>query len=426
MVNLLIKGGRVISPADNLDDELDVLIEDGTIRRIAPNLPGVEALVLEARGHIVAPGFVDLHVHLREPGDTDSETLESGLRAAVAGGFTAVCPMPNTRPVNDEPELTRAMIEKARDLGLARIFPIAAVSEGSRGERLTDFERLCKAGAVAFSDDGRPVKTDALLRQALRQAQRLGVPIIDHCEDLRLSAGGVINAGSVAERLNLLGIPNRSEEACVARDIQACAAEGGAIHIAHLSTAEALERVRAAKREGIRVTCEVTPHHLALTENDVAVYGTSAKMNPPLRGTADREAILRGLADGTVDAIATDHAPHAPERKALPMATAPFGVIGLETAVAVALRELVQPGRISLGRMIELFTSGPAGVIHRPLGRLKENGPAHLTIIDPRLEWVYSAAQGYSKSQNSPFDGWRFRGAVRWSLVAGKLVYQRC
>jgi dihydroorotase len=425
MALLLIKGGRVVSPADALDDGLDVLIEDGVIRRIAPNLSARADTVLDARGQIVAPGFVDLHVHFREPGDAASETLETGLAAAVAGGLTAVCPMPNTRPVNDRPELTRAMVEKARRLGLARVFPIAAVSVASDGRQLTDFQALKAAGAVAFSDDGRPVKTAALLRQAMEEAQPLGACIIDHCEDPALSAGGSINAGPVAGRLRLGGIPNRSEEACVARDIEICEATGGVLHVAHLSTAGAVEMVRAAKRRRIRVTCEVTPHHFALTEQAVERCGTNAKMNPPLRSAADREAILQGLADGTVDAIATDHAPHAPQRKAKPLAEAPFGVIGLETVLAVALRELVHPGRISLARMIELLSSKPARIINQPLGGVKEDGPADLTIFDPALEWTYSVANGRSKSKNSPFDGWKFRGAVTYTVVAGNVVYHR-
>ncbi len=425
MARLLIKGGRVVSPADALDGELDILIEGGTIRRIAPDLSASADTVLDARGQIVSPGFVDLHVHFREPGDAASETLHTGLAAAVAGGYTAVCPMPNTWPVIDRPELTQAMVEKARHLGLARLFPIAAASVASEGAQLADFQALKQAGAVAFSDDGRPIKTAALLRHALEEAREVGARIIDHCEDPALSAGGSINAGPVAERLKLRGISNTSEEACVERDLEICEATGGALHVAHLSTARALRMVRAAKRRGVHVTCEVTPHHFALTEEAVERSGANAKMNPPLRSAADREAILEGLADGVVDAIATDHAPHAPDRKAKPIADAPFGVIGLETALAVTLRELVHPGRISLARMIELMSSAPARLINQPLGGVKEGGPADLTIFDPDLEWTYDAAQGRSKSRNSPFDGWKFRGAVTCTVVAGKIAYHR-
>ncbi len=425
MTRLLIQGGRVVSPADSLDDELDILIEGERIQRLGHRLPADGAARLDVRGQVVAPGFVDIHVHLREPGDLLSETLETGLQAAVAGGFTAVCPMPNTRPVNDQPALTRTMIAKARQIGLARVFPIAAVSLSSQGEQLADLESLKAAGAVAFSDDGRPIKTAALLRQALRLARRLGTPIIDHCEDPALSAGGVVNAGPVASRHDWPGISNRSEEACVARDIEVCQAEDGPLHIAHLSTAGALETVRAAKRRGLKVTCEVTPHHLALTEEAVEHYGTNAKMNPPLRSAQDREALLEGFSDRTVDAIATDHAPHAPQRKALPMAQAPFGVIGLETAFAVALQELVHSNRISLAQVISLLSVQPARIIRQPLGRLQEGALADLTIFDPQLEWTYSAARGFSKSRNSPFEGRAFRGAVTATLVGGKIVYQR-
>ena len=426
MASLLIHGGRVLSPEDSLDGEFDILVEDGAIREIAPRitLQGVDEK-LDARGQVVSPGFVDLHVHLREPGGENSETLESGLSAAVAGGFTAVCPMPNTDPVNDSPELTRAMIDKAQRLGLARVFPIAAVSVHSAGEELTDFAGLVAAGAVAFSDDGRPVKTAALMKQALEKAQGLAVPVVDHCEDTNLSAGGVMNEGPVSRRLNLKGIPNSAEEVCIARDLDLAEATGTHLHIAHLSTGRGLEMVRAAKRRGVRVTCEVTPHHFTLSDETVAECGTNAKMNPPLRSLSDVEALRAGIADGTVDALATDHAPHAPELKQKPIASAPFGVIGLETALAISLTELVHPGRISLWHLISLLSAGPARVVHKPLGRLRVGGEADITLFNPQLEWTYQAAQGRSKSRNSPFDGWKLKGAVTATIVAGKLVYRR-
>ncbi len=426
MASLLIHGGRVLSPEDSLDGEFDILVADGAIRAIAPRitLQGVDEK-LDARGQVVSPGFVDLHVHLREPGGENSETLESGLSAAVAGGFTAVCPMPNTDPVNDSPELTRAMIDKAQRLGLARVFPIAAVSVRSAGEKLTDFAGLVAAGAVAFSDDGRPVKTAALMKQALEKAQGLAVPVVDHCEDTNLSAGGVMNEGPVSRRLNLKGIPNSAEEVCIARDLDLAEATGSHLHIAHLSTGRGLEMVRAAKRRGVRVTCEVTPHHFTLSDETVAEFGTNAKMNPPLRSLSDVEALRAGIADGTVDALATDHAPHAPELKQKPIATAPFGVIGLETALAISLTELVHPGRISLWHLISLLSAGPARVVHKPLGRLRVGGEADITLFNLQLEWTYQAAQGRSKSRNSPFDGWKLKGAVTATIVAGKLVYRR-
>jgi dihydroorotase len=426
LASLLIHGGRVLSPEDSLDGEFDILVEDGAIREIAPRitLQGVDEN-LDARGQVVSPGFVDLHVHLREPGGENSETLESGLSAAVAGGFTAVCPMPNTDPVNDSPESTRAMIDKTQRLGLARVFPIAAVSVRSAGEELTDFAGLVAAGAVAFSDDGRPVKTAALMKQALEKAQGLAVPVVDHCEDTNLSAGGVMNEGPVSRRLNLKGIPTSAEEVCIARDLDLAEATGSHLHIAHVSTGRGLEMVRAAKRRGVRVTCEVTPHHFTLSDETVAERGTNAKMNPPLRSLSDVEALRAGIADGTVDALATDHAPHAPELKQKPIASAPFGVIGLETALAISLTELVHPGRISLWHLISLLSAGPARVVHKPLGRLRVGGEADITLFNPHLEWTYEAAQGRSKSRNSPFDGRKLKGAVTATIVAGKLVYRR-
>ncbi len=426
MASILIKGGRVLSPEDQLDGELDVRIEDGVIREIAPNLGGAADETLDARGNVVAPGLVDIHVHFREPGGEISETLETGLAAAVAGGFTAVSTMPNTKPVIDRPELVRAQIEKARSLGLARLFPVAAVSMASQGESLTDVAALVAAGAVAFSDDGRPVKTAGLLRRALERTRDLGVPISDHCEDPSLSAAGVINEGPVAVKLGVRGIPGSSEDVCVARDLVMAEATGGRLHIMHLSTARALDMVRQAKRRGVRVTCEVTPHHFTLTDEAVLTHGANAKMNPPLRNAADVEAIRAGLADGTVDAIATDHAPHAPELKAKPLGTeAPSGVIGLETALGLALTELVHTGLISLWHLVSLLSANPARIIGQPLGRLQVGGAADVTIFNPDVEWTYHVAEGRSKSRNSPFDGRTFRGAATATIVAGRIVYRR-
>ena len=426
MSSLLIRGGRVISPEDGLDGELDILVEEGTIREIGSHLPAQAAEVIDARDQVVSPGFVDIHVHLREPGGEVSETFETGLAAAVAGGFTAVCTMPNTKPVIDVPERVSAQIEKARGLGLAQVFPIAAVSMGSQGESVTDLAALVAAGAVGFSDDGRPVKTAGLLKRALEKTRELGVPISDHCEDPSLSAGGFVNEGLVSEKLGVRGIPASSEGVSVARDLLIAEATGAHLHVEHLSTARALEMVRLAKQRGVHVTCEVTPHHFTLTEEAVLEYGTNAKMNPPLRSAQDVEALREGLADGTVDAIATDHAPHAPELKAKPLAGgAPFGVIGLETSLALALQQLVQNGKISLTRLVSLMSVNPARIINQPLGRLKAGSAAHITIFDPNLEWTYRASEGRSKSRNSPFDGWKFTGAVTTTIVGGKVVYRR-
>ena len=371
---------------------------------------------------------MDIHIHLREPGGEASETIETGLRAAVAGGFTAVCPMPNTRPVNDSPILTRTLVERGAKLGLARVLPIAAVSPNSDGERLTEFAALVEAGAVGFSDDGRPVATAGLLRRALDYAERLGVPVIDHCEDPSLSAGGVMNEGAIAARMGLRGIPRAAEDVIVARDIIVAEQTGGRLHLAHLSTAGSVELVRLAKsrQSGLgHITCEVTPHHYILTDAALGQYDTKAKMNPPLRTEQDIQAIQTALADGTIDAIATDHAPHSDDSKQVEFDRAPFGITGLETAVALALTYLVHPGKITLPRMVELLSSNPARIIRQPLGRITQGETADLTLFDPEREWTYHATTGESKSHNSPFDGWKLRGAVTATLVAGNMVYQR-
>jgi dihydroorotase len=425
MTALLIKGGRVLSPEDALDGRFDLRVEDGVIRQIEPGLTAPADETLDATGQVVAPGFVDLHAHLREPGGEASETLKTGLAAAAAGGFTAVCPMPNTQPVNDHPESTRAMIERAQKLGLARVLPIAAVSLGSAGESLSDFAALVEAGAVSFSDDGRPVKTAGLLRRAMKQATPFNVAIVDHCEDPSLSSGGAVNEGPVADCLRVPGIPNSSEDVCVARDLIVAEATGARLHVAHLSTARAVELVHAGKRRGIRVTCEVTPHHFTLTDEAVIQQGTLAKMNPPLRSESDLEAVRAGIADGTVDAIATDHAPHASELKQKPLAEAAFGIIGFETALGLALTQLVHTGRISLWHLVLLMSTNPARIINQPLGRLAVGASADITIFDPDMEWTYQVAHSRSKSRNSPFDGWKLKGAVTATIVAGKIVYRR-
>lgn len=422
MSTLLIRGGRVISPEDSLDATIDVRVENGVIQQIGADLPAADETV-DASGQIVSPGFVDIHVHLREPGGEASETFATALAAAVAGGFTSVCAMPNTQPVNDRAELTRSIIEKTSRLGLSHVFPVAAVSMGSQGESLTDFAGLKASGAVAFTDDGKPIKTAGLVRRAMLQARELGMPVIEHCEDASLSVGGVMNEGDAAKTLRMKGISPCSEEVCLARDMILAEATGAHLHAAHLSTARAIDLVRMAKRRGVRVTCEVMPHHFVLTDEAVLKYGTNAKMNPPLRGAGDVEAAVNGIADGTVDVIATDHAPHAPELKAKPLDQAPFGIIGLETALGLAMTHLVHTGKISLWHLITLLTVNPARVISRPLGRLQVGGPADITVFDPGREWTYSVAEGRSKSRNTPFDGWTLRGKVTHTIVAGKVVY---
>ena len=415
----------MLSPKDKLDGKLDILIENGTIQQISPRVSREADETLDAQGQIVSPGLIDYHCHLRVPGGEISETLETGLAAAVAGGFTSVCAMPNTRPVNDRAESTRELIENSKRLGLARVFPIAAVSVGSNGEALTDFAALVEAGAIAFSDDGRPVKTAELMRAALEKAKPLEIPIIEHAETPELSAGGVMNDGAVAKRLGARGVPNSSEDECVRRDLKLAEETGGHVHIAHLSTSGAMGVVRDAKRRGLRVTCEVTPHHFTLTDEAVEQYGTHAKMNPPLRSANDLNAILAGIADGTADVLATDHAPHAPELKAKPLGEAPFGIIGFETALPLALTQLVHTGKISLAHMIVMMSSTPARLMRRPLGTLQAGGAADITVFDPSREWTYHAAETRSKSRNTPFDGWKMKGAVTATIVAGKIVYRR-
>lgn len=404
-----------------------MLCENGAVSALAP--PGAVPSrdsdeTLDARGLIVSPGFIEIHVHLREPGGEESETIETGLAAAAAGGFTAVCPMPNTKPVNDSPAATRAMIEAARRAGPVRVFPIAAASYGSEGDRLTDFAALRAAGAVAFSDDGRPLKTPDLMRDALKRALALDMVIIDHCESTAVSAGGAMNAGEVAYRLGVKGISNASEDLCVARDLALAAETRARVHIAHISTAGAVELVRAAKAKGVRATCEITPHHFVLTDADVERYGASAKMNPPLRSAADRDAMLSALSHGVIDAIATDHAPHSPLLKAQPLATAPFGVIGLETALGLAITRLVEPGLIDLAGLIRLMSARPAQILNLPHGRIRVGDPAHFTVFNPKQKWVYRVAEGKSKSRNSPFDGWTLTGRVMMTIIDGRIVYR--
>ncbi len=419
---LLIKNGRVVDPASGTDATLDVLIVEERIERVGPALAAPGAEVFDAAGLVVAPGFIDLHCHLREPGGESSETIETGTRAAARGGFTAVCPMPNTRPVNDNAAVTRFILDRAAAASV-RVWPIGAVSKNSSGETLAEIAAMQQAGIVAVSDDGKPVATARLLRQAMEYCLPLGLPVVDHCEDPSLAAGAVMREGPRSVRLGLRGMPAATEAIGVARDIQIAELTGGRLHIAHLSTRASLELVRAAKRAGLAVTCEVTPHHFTLTDEDVT-YDARYKMNPPLGSRTDREALLAGLADGTVDAIATDHAPHEPALKEVEFDRAPFGIIGFETALALALEQLLHTGRISLLRLVELFTTGPARVLGRHR-RLASGEPADLTIFSTELEWTFRADQSASKSRNTPFDGRRFRGGPVATIVAGRIVWQR-
>ena len=422
---LLIKNGRVIDPSSKTDARLDVLIDKGKISKLAPSITASDALSLDATGCIVAPGFIDLHCHLREPGGEISETIESGTQSAARGGFTAVCPMPNTQPVNDNASVTRAIMERTAAVSPIHVWPIGAASKESKGEQLAEIAAMQQAGAVAVSDDGKPIASARLLRQVMDYCSPLGLPVIDHCEDSSLAAGGVMREGPRSVRLGLKGMPAAAESICVGRDVEMALLSGARLHIAHMSTRSSLEHVRAAKGRGLAVTCEVTPHHFTLIDEDVQ-YDSHFKMNPPLASREDRDALLGGLADGTVDAIATDHAPHHPASKDVEFDRAPFGILGFETAIALALSELVHTKRISLMRMVELFTTGPARVLGKN-GKttcIVEGAPGDITIFSPEREWTYLASESPSRSRNTPFDGRKFRGGPVATIVFGKIVYR--
>jgi len=425
MPKLLIRNGRVMDPASGFDAVADVLIKSGLIVRISPNLHATGAMAFEAAGMVVAPGFIDLHTHLREPGFEHAETIESGSKAAAAGGFTSICAMPNTNPVNDDAAVTRYILEQAERFAVTNVFPIGAITENSEGEKLAAIGSMKVAGAVAISDDGRPVMNSRVMRRAMEFARAFDLPVIDHCEDLNLSAGGDMHEGEQSARLGLRGIPAVAEDVMVARDLLLAESTGARLHVAHVSSARSLAMVAQAKQRGLAVTCEVTPHHIALCDADLANYDSNFKMKPPLRSPADREALWEGIASGVVDAIATDHAPHPGSEKMQEFEKCPFGVIGLETALAVALKMLVHTGRISLMRLIELFTTGPARGLRLPRGRLEPGAPADLTIFDPELVWTYDVNRSLSKSKNSPFHGWTFRGGPVATVVRGRIVWQR-
>jgi dihydroorotase len=422
---LLIKNGRVVDPASQTDAALDVLLDGDRIAEVTPvgRIARATAEVLDASGLVVAPGFIDLHCHLREPGDESSETIATGTRAAACGGFTAVCPMPNTKPVNDNASVTRAILERAQVAGNARVWPIGAASLGSKGEVMAEIAAMKQAGIVAVSDDGRPIATARLLRQVMDYCRALDLPVIDHCEDASLAAGAVMREGRQSVRLGLRGMPGATESINVARDIQLAELVGCRLHIAHSSTRTTLELVRAAKQRGLPVTCEVTPHHFTLTDEDV-VYDTRFKMNPPLSSRGDRKALREGLADGTVDAIATDHAPHEPASKEVEFDRAPFGVTGFETALALALEQLAHTHFIKLMRLVELFTTGPARVLGLTR-RIAAGEPADLTLFSLEHAWTFRASESASRSRNTPFDGRSFRGAPMATIVAGRVVFRR-
>ena len=425
-MKLFIANGHLIDPAAPENTGMSVLIEDGRVSAwLRPNEKPPEGCeVFDAAGLLVAPGFIDMHVHLREPGQEHKETIASGCAAAVAGGWTSVCPMPNTQPVNDNAAITRYMIEQAERAGSANVFPIGAITKSSDGSELAEMGEMKSAGAVAVSDDGRPVPNSGIMRRAMQYARDFDLPVVDHCEDKSLSSGGVMHEGKLSLLLGLKGMPALAEEIDTVRDILLARETGAHIHIAHVSTRGALEAVRRAKNEGINVTCEVTPHHFTLTDVSVEGYDTNTKMSPPLRSTEHLEAILEGLKDGTIDAIATDHAPHHADEKALEYDRAPFGITGLETAIGLAFNELVHKGVIDLARLVELCSTNPAKIFRlKDRGTLKPGSIADITIIDPELKWTYRNAESRSKSRNSPFDGWDFTGRAVATIVNGRLVF---
>jgi dihydroorotase len=420
---LLIKNGRVLDPASQTDRTLDVLLDGDRIAAVGANLEASGAQICDASGLIVAPGFIDLHCHLREPGQELSETIETGTRAAARGGFTAVCSMPNTQPVNDNASVTRSIVERAARSASVRVWPIGAASVGSKGEALAEIAAMKAAGIVAVSDDGKPILTARLMRQVMEYSDSLGLPVIDHCEDPSLFAGGVMREGPQSLRLGLAGIPAESESISVGRDVEMAQLSGARLHIAHMSTRRSLEHVRWAKQRGLRVTCEVTPHHFTLTDEDVR-YDTHYKMNPPLASRDDCDALIEGLRDGSVDAIATDHAPHHPASKDVEFDRAPFGITGFETALALGLTELVHSGKMPLMRLVELFTAGPAGVLGIER-KIAVGSPADLTLFSTSHEWTFHSADSASKSRNTPFDGRVFRGAPIVTLVEGRITFRR-
>jgi len=423
MAKLVIRGGHVVDPANTRDGRFDVLIDHGKIAAVEPSIPANGAKAIDATGQLVTPGFIDLHTHLREPGREDKETVESGCRAALKGGFTTICAMPNTTPAMDQRGVVDFLRQEALRVGLVSVHPIGAITRGREGKELTDFGELFDAGCVALSDDGNPVWNGFLMRRAMEYARIFDRPLIQHAEDPSLSAGGVMHEGVVSTTLGLRGIPAESEAVIVARDIALAELTGGWVHFAHLSSAKSVEMIRQAKRRGVRVTCEVTPHHVALTEEAAAGFDTAAKVNPPLRTEQDRLALLEGLRDGTIDCIATDHAPHTEWEKEAEFDAAPFGISGLETALAVCAGALVASKIISWTRLIESLTANPAKIAGVKAGTLSVGAPADVALIDPKAQWTVDPAQFVSKGRHSPFAGHAMTGRVVRVLRHGAEVH---
>ncbi len=424
MSKLLLEGGRVVDPVQGIDEVADVLIEDGLIAGRGSDLDSEGAEIIDAEGLIIAPGFIDMHVHLREPGHEYKEDVQSGTAAAAAGGFTGVACMPNTSPVNDHRSVTELIIERADAYGTVPVYPIGCVSVGQQGEALAEIGELVEGGCVAVSDDGYPVATAELMRRALEYTRMFDIPVIEHCEDLSLTKKAAMNEGSVSTALGFRGHPTAAEDIVVARDLVLAEFTGGRLHCAHISSAGALRLIRDAKARGIDVTCEVTPHHFVLTDEAVRGFDTNTKMSPPLRSQTDVDAVIEALVDGTVDAIATDHAPHHADEKAVEFDLAPFGIVGLETAVSLACDRLFHAGHISLQRLIELLTVNPARILRLDAGDLSNGAVGNITVLDLERKATVNAAGFASKSRNTPFDGWALKGWPVYTIVAGEIVWR--
>jgi len=425
MSKLLITNGRIIDPSGNRDATADLLLVDGVVAEIGEKLDNTGAEVFDAHGLVVAPGFIDMHVHLREPGFEHSETIASGARAAAAGGFTSICCMPNTQPVNDSVTVTRYIIEQARQHAVVNVYPIGAITKGSNGEELAAIGSMKRAGAVAISDDGRPVMNARMMRRAMELARSFDLPVIDHCEDLHLSAGGDMHEGLTSVRLGLRGIPACSEDVMVARDILLAELTGARFHVAHISSKNSIAMVAHAKRMGLPVTSEVCPHHFTLADEDILPYDSNYKMKPPLRSRPHVDAAVEGILSGAIDAIATDHAPHPGSEKMQEFERCPFGILGLETAIGLSLETFVHSGKITLQKLVGLFTAAPAGILGLDRGTLAIGAAADVTILDPECRWTYDVNKSFSKSRNSPYHNYQFRGGAVATIVNGKIVWKR-
>ena len=425
-MSILIKGGRIVDPSQGIDEKGNLLIENGKIKSFPKTTKKFESdrkvSVIDAKGKVVSPGLVDIHVHLREPGFEHKETISSGCKSAAAGGFTSIVCMPNTNPVNDNASVTEYILLKARTEGIVNVFPIGAITKGEMGETLAQIGEMYEAGCVGVSDDGMPVMDSKVMRHAMEYVQAFDIPVISHAEDKNLSGVGVMNEGEVSTQLGLAGIPCASEDVMVSRDITVAELTGGRLHICHVSTAGSVRLIRAAKKRGVKVTAEVTPHHFMLTDEAVNEYDTNAKMNPPLRGKKDRKAVIEGLKDGTLDAIATDHAPHSEDEKKVEFDLAPFGIVGLETALPLSLK-LVEDGVLTLSQMISKLTDSPSKILNLGKGTLEIGSAADVVIFDPEKEITIERDKFHSKSKNSPFHGWSLKGEVQHTIVDGKVVY---